>query len=263
MSSDHLKSVNRGAVAKGHPSQNSPTKNPTTTAVLSPVAPLFRRLDWLTALVVFIFVLAGYIYTLAPDLTLEDSGELAVGSFYAGVPHPPGYPVWTLYTWLFTVLVPISNIAYRVALSSAVSGALSCALLALIVSRGSSMMLEGITGMKQIEKRWEDGLCLVAGFVAGCLLGFNGFMWRQAVIVEVYVFSVLSLMLLLCALLRWMYAPHQLRYLYLAFFWFGICITNHQTLIVAAMGLEVAILMAAPRLGRDLFIANTLIYIIG
>ena len=263
MSSDHLKSVNRGAVAKGHPSQNSPTKNPTTTAVLSPVAPLFRRLDWLTALVVFIFVLAGYIYTLAPDLTLEDSGELAVGSFYAGVPHPPGYPVWTLYTWLFTVLVPISNIAYRVALSSAVSGALSCALLALIVSRGSSMMLEGITGMKQIEKRWEDGLCLVAGFVAGCLLGFNGFMWSQAVIVEVYVFSVLSLMLLLCALLRWMYAPHQLRYLYLAFFWFGICITNHQTLIVAAMGLEVAILMAAPRLGRDLFIANTLIYIFG
>ena len=27
-----------------------------------------------------------------PGPRLEDSGELAVGSFYAGVPHPPGYP---------------------------------------------------------------------------------------------------------------------------------------------------------------------------
>ena len=49
---------------------------------------------------------------MAPDVTLEDSGELSVGSFYAGVPHPPGYPVWTLYSWLFTQL-PISNIAFE------------------------------------------------------------------------------------------------------------------------------------------------------
>ncbi len=263
MSSDHLKTIQKGEVTKPSPAKGTSNKTAAPSVPHPPVAPLFRKLDWITAAFVCFFVLIGYVYTLAPDLTLEDSGELAVGSFYAGVPHPPGYPVWTLYTWLFTVLVPISNIAYRVALASAVSGALSCGLLALIVSRGSSMMLEGIPGMKQIEKRWENGLCLVAGFVAGCLLGFNGFMWSQAVIVEVYPFSVLSLMLLLCALLRWMYAPHQLRHLYLAFFWFGICITNHQTLIVAAMGLEVAILMAAPRLGRDLFIANTLIYILG
>ena len=67
--------------------------------------------------------LGSYYLTLAPDLTLEDSGELAVGSFYAGVPHPPGYPVWTIFTYLFTVLVPYSNVAWRVALASAVSGA--------------------------------------------------------------------------------------------------------------------------------------------
>ena len=77
------------------------------------VIPLYRRIDWisfgLTALLVFL----GYWWTLAPDLTLEDCGELAVASQYAGVPHPPGYPVWAIYSWLFTLL-PISNIAYRV-----------------------------------------------------------------------------------------------------------------------------------------------------
>ena len=67
------------------------------------------------------------------------------------------------------------------------------------------------------------------------LIGFNGFMWSQAVIVEVYTLSVLSLVGMLCCLLRWLYALEQRRYLYWASFLFGICFTNHQTLIVAAM----------------------------
>jgi tetratricopeptide (TPR) repeat protein len=243
------------------PPGRMPDKN--AIAPSGPVPPLFRRIDWLTALVATLVVFLGYFYTLAPDVTLEDSGELAVGSFYAGVPHPPGYPVWTLYTWLFTVLVPISNIAWRVALSSAVAGAVSCGLLALITSRGTSMMIEGIAELKNLEKRFESTLCILAGLVAGMLLGFNGFMWSQSVIVEVYTFSVLSLMGVLVTLLRWIYAPHQRKYLYWMAFWFGICFTNHQTLIVAAMGIEVAIFAACIALGRDLFAINTIVWLLG
>src|SRR5437773_5597280 len=221
-----------------------------------PIKPLFRSIDWFafgfTALLVFI----GYLWTLSPDLTLEDSGELATASMYAGVPHPPGYPVWTIYTWLFTKL-PISNIAYRVGLSSAFAGALACGLVALMVSRGSSMMIEGIAELRNIDRRWENGLCIVSGFVAGMLIGFNGFMWSQAVIVEVYTLSVLSLTGVLVCLFRWIHAPHQRRYLYLAFFWFGICFNNHQSLLVIALGLEVAIIGVSPRMGRSLLLWNT------
>src|SRR5688500_15492272 len=94
------------------------------------VAPpnLFRRWDWIAFALTTLMVMIGYFYTLAPDMTLEDSGELAVASYYAGVPHPPGYPVWTIYTWIFTWLFPFSNIAWRVGLSSAVAGAFSCGL---------------------------------------------------------------------------------------------------------------------------------------
>ena len=81
---------------------------------LPPIAPLFRRVDWFTFSITTLLVFIGYWWTLAPDMTCEDSGELAVASMYAGVPHPPGYPVWTIYSWLFTKLFPISNIAYRV-----------------------------------------------------------------------------------------------------------------------------------------------------
>src|SRR5262245_6773201 len=143
------KSKPRDSKNKSIPAKPAPAPaKPTTKAAAAAPGPapkppsLFRRIDWITLAVTTLLVLGAYVYTLAPDLTLEDSGELAVGSYYAGVPHPPGYPVWTMYTWLFTVLLPISNIAYRVAVSSAVAGALSCGLIALMVSRGSSMMLE-------------------------------------------------------------------------------------------------------------------------
>jgi len=238
---------------------------PPPAATVPPGRPpaLFRRIDWLTFAVATVLVFVGYYYTLAPDLTLEDCGELAVGSFYAGVPHPPGYPVWTVCSYLFTLLVPFSNIAWRVALMSAASGAFACGVIGLMVSRGSSMMIESIAELKDIDRRWENAICLVSGLVAAMLFGYNGFVWSQAVIVEVYVFSVLSLVAVLCLLLRWLYAPHQLRYLYWAAFLFGICLTNHQTLVVAIMGIEVLILAARPTLGRDLFFANCLGYIGG
>jgi transmembrane protein TMEM260 (protein O-mannosyltransferase) len=236
---------------------------PAPIIVPTAVSPLFRRIDWVTAAVTALLVFIGYWWTLAPDMTLEDSGELAVASMYAGVPHPPGYPVWTIYTWVFTKIVPVSNIAYRVGLSSAFAAALACGLVGLMVSRGSSMIIEGMAELRNIPRNWENAICIASGFVAALLTGFNGFMWSQAVIVEVYTLSVLSLAGVLACLMRWIYAPHQRRYLYLAFFWFGICFNNHQSLLVIALGLEAAIVAVHPRLGRDLFFWNTVVYLGG
>src|SRR5438445_8997134 len=111
------------------------------------VPALFRKSDWLSCLFTFLVIWINYGLTLAREVTLEDAGELVTGSVYAGVPHPPGYPVWTLYTWLWTVLVPVGNMAWRVALAQANAGAVACALIALIVSRGSSLLIESIESL--------------------------------------------------------------------------------------------------------------------
>ena len=76
--------------------------------------PLFRKIDWLALLICFAVVETIYFLTLAPEVTLEDSGELLTGSFWAGIPHPPGYPFWAIYSWLWTELVPFGNVAWRV-----------------------------------------------------------------------------------------------------------------------------------------------------
>lgn len=234
---------------------------PAATLAPGPVAPLFQKADWLAFAITTFVVFIGYYFSLAPDLTLEDSGELAVGSMYAGVPHPPGYPVWTLFTWLICELVPFYNIAWRVALASAICGAFACGLIGMMVSRGSAMIIEGFESLKGIEPKVRNAICVVSGYVGGMVMAFNGFLWSQSVIVEVYAISALSLVLMLISIMRWMHAPHQSRYIWWASFWLGICFTNHQTLLVAALGLEVAVLARDAKLGRDVFFGNVVIFL--
>jgi tetratricopeptide (TPR) repeat protein len=226
------------------------------------VAPLFRRVDWLTFGITTVIVWTVYLLTLAPELTLKDSGELVTGSVYAGIPHPPGYPVWTIYSHLWTLLLPVGNYAWRVSVGQSLAAAIACGLLAFLVSRGSSLLMEGIEDLKGVTGKWENAICLVSGLVAGLLMGFDAFMWGESVVVNrIALFSVPWLMLVLVCLLRWIYAPHQMRYAYTAAFLFGVCFTTHQSLIVAALAFEVAIAMGNPRLGRDAFFGNFLIYL--
>src|SRR6185312_8079450 len=133
------KQPSSGAAAKttpATPAKSSPAPAKTELAAAPPVKPprLFRTVDWAALIITFVFVFVAYYLTIAPEMTLEDSGELATGSFYAGIPHPPGYPVWTIFTHLWTYL-PFGNIAWRVALAGCFAGALASALLAMIVSR--------------------------------------------------------------------------------------------------------------------------------
>src|ERR1022692_3552445 len=235
---------------------------PPGVSVPAPVPPLFRRIDWLALGITFGVVWTVYLLTLAPELTLEDSGELVTGAFYAGIPHPPGYPVWSIYSWLWTALLPIGNIAWRVSVGQAFSGAMACGLLALLVSRGSSMFMEGIEELKGMTGKWESAICLVSALAAGLLLGLDGFMWKESVVVNrIAVTSVPLYLAVLFCLLRWVFAPHQLRYAYWAAFLFGVCLTLHQSLLVAALGLEVALAAGNPKLGRDVFLGNFIVYV--
>src|SRR6266446_1469173 len=268
-------------------------KKPRLIPVAKPLKPalqrvpaLFRKSDWLSCLFTFVVMWVIYSLTLAPEVTLEDAGELITGAVYAGVPHPPGYPIWTLYSWLWTVLVPVGNMAWRVALAQANAGAVACALIALIVSRGSSLLIESIESLSGLAagtarstspspplvdprppyffttKFTGTVICTTAGVVAGLLMGLDAFMWRESVTANrMAVSSVPWFMLVLVCLLRWLYARHQLRFLYWGLFLFGLCFTTHQSLIVAAIGIEVLIAAANPRLGRDVFLGNAIIYL--
>jgi len=251
---------NKAAAAAGKPKE---TAKPAESAPPVKVPPMFRPNDWLALLIAFGAVWAVYLWTLAPELTLEDSGELCTGSFYAGIPHPPGYPFWAIYSWIWTVIVPFGNVAWRVEVGQSFASAMGCGLLALMVSRGGSMMIEGIEDLKGLDRKWENTICIVCGVALGVLFGLGGYMWKESVVVNrISIFGVPWLLAMIALLMRWMYAPHQRRYLYAAMLVFGWLVTIHQSLLLCAFGVEVLIAMVLPRMGRDMFTVNSAIYLL-
>ncbi|MBN1268806.1 MAG: DUF2723 domain-containing protein [Kiritimatiellae bacterium] len=226
----------------------------------------FRRVDWSAFWTAFLVSLAAYVYTLAPTVTLEDSGELAVASDYLGVPHPPGYPIWTLLSWFFQWIFHFvtyygqPNPAWSVGLMSAFFGALACGTLALLVSRSGADMLRG---MKQVTDALglstETLLCWTGGVASGLLLAFSPVLWSQSVIVEVYSLNAFFLVIILLLTYRWMCRPKDDQVLYVTAFVFGLGLTNHQTLLFVAVALLAAIWFRDRALFRDclavLFIA--------
>ena len=129
-------------------------------------------------------------------------------------------------------------------MSSAVAAALSAGIIGLMVSRGSSLILESIDLFKDLSRTWENCNVSSPDLVSGLLIGFNGFIWSQAVIVEVYTWP--------CwprsdAGVPHALRPSQRRYLYAAFFLFGLCFANHQTPDCCSHGHRGIIAMATAR----------------
>jgi len=180
---------------------------------------------------------------------------------YAGVPQPAGYPVWVIYGWLFTKLIPFSNIAWRLALSSAAAGALACGLIALMVSRGGAYVIKAVRGGAGLSSVDKQRLRIISGCVAGMVFGFDRSFWGTTVIAHTWPLTILFLASILCFLMRWMFFPKQKQYLYLAIFLYGLALNNSQNLVAIALGLQIAILLTDRRFARDLFFVEGVLYL--
>lgn len=216
----------------------------------------FRRVDWGAFWTVWIIVFSLYLFTLAPAVTLEDSGELTVAADYMGVPHPPGYPLWTLLSWFSQWVFHgieyhgYPNPAWAVGLMSAVFASLACAILALLVSRSGADMMRGMKRATAVlGLKTESKICWTAGVSAGLLLAFSPVLWSQAVIVEVYALNCFFMITLLMLIYRWMSRPEENATFYAIAYVFGLGLTNHHTLFF----LGPAVLFAMGFRDRSLF----------
>ena len=218
--------------------------------------PFFDRTDWLSFWAASGTTLAVYLFTLTPDISLESEGAFSTASFYGGIGPPPGYPLWALYSWLFTEMLSWSNVAWRVAVSSAVAGAGVCGLIALMVSRGGAGTDAGGNDF------YRKPLRLVCGWVVATGFGFSLF-WSEAVVADENTFSALLFTLTLCVLLRWMAQPARRRYFYPACFLYGMCLTQSQILFSASPGLVLLVLFGDKKLGRDLLWVCSFIFFTG
>lgn len=121
---------------------------------------------------VFVVLMIVYAFTLAPGVTLWDSGEFLAAIKTLGIPHPPGTPFYILAAKCWSLLfAPIFGFARAINVFSAVSTAAACALITLLVSRWMASI--------------PSGIC------AGILAGVMSTVWLSATETEVYALALL------------------------------------------------------------------------
>ncbi len=177
---------------------------------------------WAVFLIVFLVAFSCYVIGASRTIYVGDSGELVAAIHTMGIPHPPGYPIYVLLGKIWTVLVPIGSIAFRMSLFSAFFAALSCGLLWVVCS--------------QLK------LSRIASLVATFMFAFSPSFWSQSNIQRVYSLNAFFVLVGICLYLRWL-SDGRLRSLMITFFVialggcnhpfmgiFGICIACHAAI---------------------------------
>jgi tetratricopeptide (TPR) repeat protein len=146
---------------------------------------------WLSATtaLVFVVVLTLFWWHAAPGVTYHDSGEFALAAATAGIPHPPGAPTWTMLASGFIRLGGFDDPARGTNLFSGLCGALTLALLCLLVQIWSAELFPGL----------GRGVGFAAGLSSVLILLHSPSFLEQCLITEQYTLmtALLVAMLLL------------------------------------------------------------------
>ncbi len=200
----HRGTTQQSAATSEKKSKSAQTTNSRTTSLAAA--------QLLCAGAVFLVALLLYSWTLAPTVTLTDSGELIVVARGLGIAHPPGVPLWIILAHLAS-LVPFGNVAQRISFSSALSAALACAMLTLVVAEliitasylaAAKRRKKGTQPSKKTDELGVTHLMVAAPALgAGLLMAFSRTLWSYATITEVYALNALLIVIIFFLMLRW------------------------------------------------------------
>ncbi len=180
-----------------------------------------EKIDFLVSVLIFVFLMSVYLFTMPLSITTEDSGELVAAAITLGIPHPSGYPLWTILGHLFSLL-PFGPIVWRVNLLSAVCGTLTCVVIYLILRR-------------LIKPKF-------IALISSLLLGLSYTFWTQATYAKFYTLNTLLICLTILVLLIWQ-EKKQNFLLYLFALIYGLALTNHTMTILLAPAITLFIII--------------------
>lgn len=161
-------------------------------------------------LTISITLLVVYLYTLAPTVTLEDSGVILTAVNFMGIPHPPGYPLFTFLGKIFSYL-PFAEKAVSIGFLSTLSSIISSLCIYLIT--------------RHLLDRKSLAFC------AAFLYSFAATIWYYASVVEFYALNTSFFFLIFLLSLRQYIAPTEKRLL-IGSIVFGLSLSNHWPLMV-------------------------------
>ncbi|OGG17731.1 hypothetical protein A3D78_02800 [Candidatus Gottesmanbacteria bacterium RIFCSPHIGHO2_02_FULL_39_14] len=145
-----------------------------------------------------------------------DAGDFLASIAVSGIPHPPGYPLYTSLGILAAKYTSPGTLAFRVAYLSSIPSILALIFLYLLI-------------FKVIGK-------VMASVIAVMTVAFSYPFFLYSSVVEV--FALNNLFLVVIAYFSYLFSESgQRRYLFLAAFLFGLSLTHHQIVLFLVPGL--------------------------
>jgi len=183
-----------------------------------PTAGQIAAADVVASVALWIASFAVYLVTLFPGLGGGgDSAKFQYVGSVLGTPHPPGYPLYVLVSFVFAKL-PIGVLAWRINMMSAFLAATAVTVSFLALRRA--------------------GCRLVAAAPVSLALAFGGLLWSKAVRAEVYSFAGALTALIAYFAVRWGNSRRE-RDLYAMVAAFAVSLGNHLTVATLAPGILV------------------------
>lgn len=167
---------------------------------------------------IFLFLLSFIVYyiTLSPTLSSQsDSGELVTAVTLPGIAHPPGYPLYTVLGYLFSLL-PCGDQAFRINLMSAIFSSFTVVLVFLI-------------GRKIFHN-------IYVAIGTALLFAFSRDFWGLSLSAEVFSLHMCFVSLILYILFLWLERLSQKEYprasVFLFGFVYGLSLSHHHTVLL-------------------------------
>ncbi len=179
---------------------------------------LNRRQFELWGAALFLSAFVFYLSTAPHTIFTNDNAEFVTAAATAGIPHPSGYPLFVILTWLFAKL-PFGSVAYRLNIFSGLCQALSLVLLYVILQKA----------FVKIGARIAAAPYFVAVLVLP--LAFTQMYWYQAIIAKTYSLNLLLTLGLLLLAVR-LLETGKAKWLYLSAFMAGLGAANHQMFLL-------------------------------
>lgn len=179
----------------------------------------------------FTATLLIYLHNLSPSVYGGDSGDLILAALSRGIPHPSGYPLFTMIGNIFTNLPIPFTTAWKVGLVSVLFSSLSVVIVYLIIIKLTKNRLISI--------------------ITSLTLAFTYPFWLYAEIVEVFALHSFFILLLVYLTISYL-INQQKKYLYLLCLSAGLSMTNNLSIALLFPGIILTIFLANKKLFIDI-----------